>query len=313
MPLKLFTGTANIKLSKRISSVLKKPLSKNTIRTFNDHETYVRLDESVRGASVFIVQPTSYPANENLMQLCLLADACKRASAKKITAVIPYFGYSRSDRRNNNQRESISAKLAANLITASGIDRVIVSDIHSPQTLGYFDIPVIHVKCMILFSNYIRNNYNIQDIVVVSPDIGGVIRSRNLASYLDNCPIAIIDKRRTNSNVECINIVGDVKNKIAIIIDDIIDTGSTISKAADLLKANGATNIIVCATHAVLSKNCKKNIENLNISKFIFTDTIEIEPFIECNFNSKLKILSTDKLIGHTIQNVYSDIPLEQI
>ena len=231
MPLKLFTGNANVKLSQNIAKHMKTTLGKCTVRSFKDNETYVRFDDSVRGASVFLIQPTSNPVNENFMQLCLMTDACKRAGAKKITAVMPYFGYSRSDRRNNNQREAISAKLAANLLTASGVDRVVVADIHSTQTLGYFDIPIIHIKALSLFAGYF-NNYEKSDFVVVSPDIGGVIRARNLAGNLDNCPIAIIDKRRSQSepeNIEAFNIVGDVKNKTAIIYDDIVDSGSTIA------------------------------------------------------------------------------------
>jgi ribose-phosphate pyrophosphokinase len=216
MPLKLFTGNANVNLSQKIARHMNVKLSRCTLRQFKDNETYVKIEDTVRGSSVFIVQSTSNPANENLMQLCLMSDACKRAGANKITAVIPYFGYARADRRNNSQRESIGAKLVANLLTASGIDRIVVSDIHSAQTLGYFDIPVIHIKALNLFSNYFKKAFLCNELVVVSPDIGGVIRARNLAGNLENCPIAIIDKRRSSTspeNIEAFNIVGHVDGK----------------------------------------------------------------------------------------------------
>ena len=310
MPLKLFTGNANVQLSQKIAKKMKIQLSKCTVRPFKDNETYVRIEDTVRGCSVFLVQSTSNPANENLLQLCLMTDACKRAGANKITAVIPYFGYARADRRNNSQREAIAAKLAANLLTASGVDRVVVADIHSAQTLGYFDIPVIHIKALSLFATFFKQNYTCKDLVVVSPDIGGVIRARNLAGNLNNCPIAIIDKRRSHSfpdNIEAFNIVGEVSDKIAIIYDDIIDSGNTIAKAVSMVKQNGATKVIVCATHAVLSEPAQSNLNNDFIDKIIFTDTIEISPYIENLLGNKLIILSMDKLIGSTLENLYQD------
>jgi ribose-phosphate pyrophosphokinase len=309
MPLKLFTGNANVKLSQKIAAKMRKNLSKCTVSKFKDNETYVKIEDSVRGDSVFLIQSTSNPVNENFMQLCLMSDACKRAGASKITAVIPYFGYARADRRNNNQRESIAAKLSANLLTASGIDRVVVADIHSAQTLGYFDIPIVHVKALQLFANYF-GKYDSDKLVVVSPDIGGVIRARNLAGKLNNCPIAIIDKRRsqtTPSNIEAFNIVGDVSNKIAIIHDDIVDSGNTISKAVSMVKKYGATKIIVCATHAVLSEPASTNLNNVNIDEIVFTDTIQIEPYLINLLENKLTILSMDEIFGITLNNLFAN------
>lgn len=238
------------------------------------------------------------------------ADACKRAGANKITAVIPYFGYARADRRNNNNREAIGAKLVANLLTASGIDRIVVTDIHGAQTLGYFDIPIIHIKSLGLFSDYLKSNFDCKNLVVISPDIGGVIRARNLASNLNNCPIAIIDKRRSHTipdNVEAFNIVGDVENKIAIIYDDIVNTGSTIAKAVSMVRQHGATQVILCATHAVLSKDASVNLNTDDIDKIIFTDTIEMSAYMKNQFGHKLHILSMDSIIGETLTNLYNN------
>ena len=312
MPLKLFTGNSNVKLSQKIAYRMNRKLGQCTVSQFKDNETYVKFDDSVRGSSVFLIQSTSNPVNEHFMQLCLMSDACKRAGASKITAVIPYFGYARADRRANNEREAIGAKVAANLLTASGVDRVVVSDIHSAQTLGYFDIPIIHVKALSLFADYF-SNHNASNIVVVSPDIGGVIRARNLAGNLSNCPIAIIDKRRSQtipSNIEALNIVGSVKNKTAIIVDDIIDSGGTILKAAEMVKKHGANKVIVCATHGVLSSPAESNLNSNLIDEIVLTDTIELSPYIQNMLSHKLTILSMDLLIGETLNNLYNDYSL---
>ncbi|KDO53829.1 hypothetical protein CISIN_1g018472mg [Citrus sinensis] len=233
-------------------------LGKINIKRFADGEIYVQLQESVRGCDVYLVQPTCPPANENLMELLIMIDACRRASAKNITAVIPYFGYARADRKTQG-RESIAAKLVANLITEAGADRVLACDLHSGQSMGYFDIPVDHVYCQPVILDYLASKtVSSNDLVVVSPDVGGVARARAFAKKLSDAPLAIVDKRRHGHNVaEVMNLIGDVKGKVAVMVDDMIDTAGTIAKGAALLHQEGAREVYACCTHAVFRLDYK--------------------------------------------------------
>ncbi|XP_048500790.1 ribose-phosphate pyrophosphokinase 2, chloroplastic isoform X2 [Beta vulgaris subsp. vulgaris] len=250
--LKLFSGLANPALAKEIAWYMGLELGKVNIKRFADGEIYVQLQESVRGCDVFIIQPTCPPANENLMELLVMIDACRRASAKNITAVIPYFGYARADRKTQG-RESIAAKLVANLITEAGANRVLACDLHSGQSMGYFDIPVDHVYCQPVILDYLASKgIASSDLVVVSPDVGGVARARAFAKKLSDAPLAIVDKRRNAHNVaEVMNLIGDVRGKVAVMVDDMIDTAGTITKGAELLHEEGAREVYACCTHAV--------------------------------------------------------------
>ncbi|XP_022875450.1 ribose-phosphate pyrophosphokinase 2, chloroplastic-like [Olea europaea var. sylvestris] len=250
--LKIFSGLANSALSQEIAWYMGLDLGKIHIKRFADGEIYVQLQESVRGCDVYLVQPTCPPANENLMELLVMIDACRRASAKNITAVIPYFGYARADRKTQG-RESIAAKLVANLITEAGADRVLACDLHSGQSMGYFDIPVDHVYCQPVILDYLASKKICSnDLVVVSPDVGGVARARAFAKKLSDAPLAIVDKRRQVHNVaEVMNLIGDVKGKVAVMVDDMIDTAGTIAKGAALLHEEGAREVYACSTHAV--------------------------------------------------------------
>ncbi|KAF3622008.1 Ribose-phosphate pyrophosphokinase 1, chloroplastic, partial [Capsicum annuum] len=252
--LRIFSGTANPALSQEIACNMGLELGKIMIKRFADGEIYVQLQESVRGCDVYLVQPTCPPANENLMELLIMIDACRRASAKNITAVIPYFGYARADRKTQG-RESIAAKLVANLITEAGADRVLACDLHSGQSMGYFDIPVDHVHGQPVILDYLASKTICSDdLVVVSPDVGGVARARAFAKKLSDAPLAIVDKRRHGHNVaEVMNLIGDVRGKVAVMVDDMIDTAGTIAKGAALLHQEGAREVYACTTHAVFS------------------------------------------------------------
>ncbi|KAL2622075.1 hypothetical protein R1flu_002280 [Riccia fluitans] len=252
--LRIFSGTANEQLAQEIACYMGLELGKVRIKRFADGEIYVQLQESVRGCDVFLVQPTCPPANENLMELLVMIDACRRASAKTITAVIPYFGYARADRKTQG-RESIAAKLVANLITEAGANRVLACDLHSGQSMGYFDIPVDHVYGQPVILDYLASKMiSADDLVVVSPDVGGVARARAFAKKLSDAPLAIVDKRRQGHNVsEVMNLIGDVKGKVAVMVDDMIDTAGTIANGAALLHQEGAREVYACCTHAVFS------------------------------------------------------------
>ncbi|XP_057840808.1 ribose-phosphate pyrophosphokinase 1 isoform X2 [Cryptomeria japonica] len=250
----IFSGTANLPLAQEIACYMGLELGKIKIKRFADGEIYVQLQESVRGCDVFLVQPTCPPANENLMELLIMVDACRRASARNITAVIPYFGYARADRKTQG-RESIAAKLVANLITEAGANRVLACDLHSGQSMGYFDIPVDHVYGQPVILDYLASKIiSSKDLVVVSPDVGGVARARAFAKKLSDAPLAIVDKRRQSHNVsEVMNLIGDVKGKVAVMVDDMIDTAGTITNGAALLHQEGAREVYACSTHAVFS------------------------------------------------------------
>ncbi|MBQ2712813.1 MAG: ribose-phosphate pyrophosphokinase, partial [Clostridia bacterium] len=273
--IKLFAGNASKQLATEIASLLKMEIGEIEAGRFSDGETMVNIHESVRGRDVFVIQSTAAPTNDNLMELLVMIDALKRASAGRVTAVLPYFGYARQDRKARS-RDPITAKLVANLITVAGADRVLTMDLHAAQLQGFFDIPVDHLYGAPVLTDYlIKNNYRSDDLVIVSPDVGSVKRARNLAARM-NAPIAIIDKRRPGANaVEIMNIIGDVQGKRCIMVDDMIDTAGTIVQGADALVANGAKEVIACCTHAVLSGPALERLQNSVIKEVITLNTYE--------------------------------------
>ncbi|THG01496.1 hypothetical protein TEA_022287 [Camellia sinensis var. sinensis] len=307
--LRIFSGTANPALSQEIACYMGLELGKIKIKRFADGEIYVQLQESVRGCDVYLVQPTCPPANENLMELLIMIDACRRASAKNITAVIPYFGYARADRKTQG-RESIAAKLVANLITEAGADRVLACDLHSGQSMGYFDIPVDHVHGQPVILDYLASKtICYDDLVVVSPDVGGVARARAFAKKLSDAPLAIVDKRRHGHNVaEVMNLIGDVRGKVAVMVDDMIDTAGTISKGAALLHQEGAREVYACSTHAVFSPPAIERLSSGLFQEVIITNTI---PVLEQNYFPQLTVLSVANLLGETIWRVHDDCSID--
>ncbi|GAV65414.1 Pribosyltran domain-containing protein/Pribosyltran_N domain-containing protein [Cephalotus follicularis] len=309
--LRLFSGSANPALSREIACYMGLELGKINIKRFADGEIYVQLQESVRGCDVFLVQPSCPPANENLMELLIMIDACRRASAKNITAVIPYFGYARADRKTQG-RESIAAKLVANLLTEAGANRVLACDLHSGQSMGYFDIPVDHVYCNPVILDYLASKTICSgDLVVVSPDVGGVARARAFAKKLSDAPLAIVDKRRHGHNVaEVMNLIGDVKGKVAVMVDDMIDTAGTIVKGAALLHQEGAREVYACCTHAVLSPPAVERLSSGLFQEVIVTNTI---PVSEKNYFPQLTVLSVANLLGETIWRVHDDCSVSSI
>jgi len=297
MKLRLISGTSNIPLAEGISMHLGLPLTKRIINRFADQEIYVQISENVRGDDVFIIQSISNPVNDSLIELLILIDALKRASAGRITAVITYYGYARQDRKAE-AREAITAKLVADMISAAGASRVLTIDLHAPQIQGFFNVPVDEVSAIPLFSKYFLEK-NITDGVVVSPDSGGVKRARFLAKRL-NMPIAIIDKRRTAHNeAEVVNVVGDIAGKTAILIDDIIDTGNSIVKAADEL-AKTAKEVYICATHPVFSTGCDNKLRNCKAKEIVVSNTI----FLNCD-SDKIKVINMDKFLSEVINNIH--------
>ena len=299
----LLSGTSNLMLANEVARYLGIELTPMIRKSFADGEIYVQILESIRGCDVYIMQPTCRPVNDHLMELMIMIDACKRASARQITAVLPYYGYARADRKTAG-RESITAKLAANLLTKAGANRIIAMDLHSSQIQGYFDIPVDHVYGSPTIVEYIKSK-NLEDLVVVSPDVGGVARARAFASRLGDAPLAIIDKRRQAHNVaEVMNVVGDVAGKTAVLVDDMIDTAGTITEGARVLREQGARQVYACATHAVFSPPAIERLSNGCLEEVIVTNTIPIEP--EHRF-PQLRILSVAGLIGETISRVHED------
>ena len=299
--MKILSGTSNLKLSKDISKKLKLKLVNTNIRRFADGEIYIEINENIRGNSVFVVQSTSNPANDNLMELLLVIDALKRSSAKNITAVIPYFGYARQDRKVA-PRTSISAKVVANLITNAGATRVVTVDLHAGQIQGFFDIPVDNLFTTPLFARHIKKKIKSKNIICVAPDVGGVERTRALGRNL-NVGLAIIDKRRPKpGQSQVMNVIGDVKGKTCIINDDIIDSGGTIINAAKALKQRGAKDVYVYITHGVLSGDAVKAIKNSPIKKLVITDTINNENKVRSAKN--IEILSISNLMGEAIRRI---------
>lgn len=301
----LLSGNSNQELAKEISSYLNIPLTPIEVKEFNDGETYIHIEKSVRGAKVFIVQPTSPPVNKHLMELLLIIDACKRASAKEINAIVPYYGYSRQDRKTQ-PREPISAKLVANLIEAAGADRVVTFDLHVDQIQGFFNIPVDNLEALPSIANYILDK-KLKDIVVVAPDVGGAKRARRLAKLLDT-NIAIIDKRRPAHGVtEVLNIIGEIKGKNCVIVDDIIDTAGTITSAAKELKQKGAKDIFLAATHPIFSGPAVKRLQDKSIKEIVVTNTIQLSGSTRFE---KLKIISLAQTLAESIKRIYEGEPM---
>ena len=299
--IKLVTGRANPELAKEIAHYLDTYVSPVQIKNFSDGELYVRIEESVRGEDVYIVQPTCGPTNNNIMELLLMIDALKRASAKSITAIIPYYGYARQDRKNAG-REPISAKLVADLISTAGANRVVAMDLHTGQLQGFFNIITDHLHATPVLLSYIRTR-NLVNPVVVSPDAGGVERARVFAKKLE-CPIAIIDKRRSAHNVaEVYNIIGEVQGRSCILIDDMIDTAGTICSGADLLTANGAHDVYVMAAHPVFSGPAVQRLANSSIKEVIVTNSIPLSE--EAKSVDKIKQLSIASLLGEAICRIH--------
>jgi len=299
--MKLLTGNSNKNLSSKISKYLKEKLVNSNIRKFKDGEIYVEINENIRGNNIFFIQSVSYPANDNLMEMLLCIDALKRSSAKNITAVIPYFGYARQDRKVV-PRTSISAKLVSNLITKAGADRVVTVDLHAGQIQGFFDIPVDNLFTTPLFARHIKKKIKSKNIICVAPDVGGVERSRALGRIL-NVGLAIVDKRRPKpGQSQVMNVIGDVKGKTCIIVDDIIDSGGTIVNAAKALKQRGAKDVYVYISHGVLSGDAVKSIKNSPIKKLVITDTINNENKVRSVKN--IEILSISNLMGEAIRRI---------
>ncbi len=297
----IFSGNANKPLAEKIAAYLKTYVSDAQIKYFSDGEIWVKYDQNIRGADVFIIQPTISPAN-NLMEMLIMFDAAKRSSAERITAVIPYFGYARQDRKDQ-PRVSITAKLAANLITTAGADRILTMDLHAPQIQGFFDIPVDHLYSSSIFSDHFRE-MNLPDLTVISPDIGGITLARAYAKRL-NAPLAIIDKRRPKHNeAEILNLIGDVKDRNILIIDDIIDTAGTLCNAAFALKENGAKDIYVACTHPVLSGPAIEKLEKAPITRIKVSDTINLTPEKQID---KIDVLTASKLFGESIKRIHGE------
>lgn len=307
--IKIFSGNSNIPLAEEIASHLGMTLGQGYATTFSNGETRVNIEETVRGCDVYIVQSLSNPVDHHIMELLIMMDAVRRASAGRITAVIPYFAYARQDRKTR-PREPISAKLLANLITVAGANRVITMDLHAGQIQGFFDIPVDPLQASPILAEYIKNNLNLDNSVVVSPDVGGVARARAFASRL-HLPIAIIDKRRPAPNEsEVMYIVGDVKGKTCIVIDDMIDTGGTLVKGADALLEEGAIEVYACATHPVFSGNAIENIKKSHIKKVIVTNTILLDKEQLCD---KIEVLSVAKLFAEAIERIHNNRSVSEL
>ena len=299
--MKILSGTSNQKLSKDISKQLKLKLVNTNIKKFADGEIYVEINENIRGNSVFVIQSTSNPANDNLMELLLVIDALKRSSAKNITAVIPYYGYARQDRKVA-PRTSISAKVVANLLTNAGANRVLTVDLHAGQIQGFFDMPVDNLFTTPLFAKYIKKKFKTKNLICVSPDVGGVQRTRGLATRI-KADLAIIDKRRPKpGQSKVMNLIGNVKGKTCIIVDDIIDSGGTIVNAVDALKKEGAVEVYVFITHAVLSGDAVSKIKKSKIKKLIITDSIDNSRKIKNN--NKIEVLSISSLMAEAIKRI---------
>jgi len=307
---KLFSLNSNKVLAEEISRKLNVPLGKCSVNRFSDGEIQINIEESIRGCEVYIIQSTSKPVNSHLMELLIMIDALKRASAKQINVVAPYFGYSRQDRKSQS-REPISAKLVANLLETAGADRLITLDLHAPQIQGFFDIPVDQLHGLPVLADYYRNK-KLKDVVVVSPDHGAVNMARKLASIL-NTPIALIDKRRPKANqVEVMNLIGDIKGKKAIIVDDLIDTASTITLAAKTLIEKGATEVYVCCTHPVLSGYAIEKIKNSKIKELVVTNSINIS-LNTLNNNNKIIKISIASLLSEAIIRIHNQISLSSL
>ena len=303
--LRLFTGNANPELAKKIASKLNLPLGKISVDTFSDGEICVEVMENVRGKDVFIIQPTCTPCNDNLMELLVMIDAMHRASAKRVTAVVPYYGYSRQDRKPRSARVPITAKVVANMLSSAKLNRLLTIDLHADQIQGFFDIPIDNVYASpILLADIWQQHHN--DLLVVSPDVGGVVRARALAKRLGDADLAIIDKRRPKANVsEVMNIIGDVEGKNCVLVDDLVDTAGTLCKAAAALKAQGAVSVSAYCTHPVLSGAAIENISGSVLNELVVTDTIPLsEAAQQC---TQIRQVSIANMLAETIRRIHEE------
>jgi len=298
----VFSGNANLALSEGIVRKLNMRLGMATVGRFSDGEIAVEIEENVRGKDVFVIQPTCSPTNENLMELLVMIDALKRASASRITAVLPYYGYARQDRRSRSARVPITAKLVASMLEQAGAHRVLTVDLHADQIQGFFDIPVDNVySSPLLLGDVWRQQY--KDLIVVSPDVGGVVRARALAKRLDDADLAIIDKRRPRPNVaEVMHIIGDVEGRTCVLIDDLVDTAGTLCHAAEALKKHGAVKVVAYCTHAVLSGSAMKNLSGSVLDELVVTDTIPLNQ--EASISGKIRQLSVAEMLAETIRRI---------
>ena len=307
--IEVLAGNSNRPLAEAVARELNIPLSEAEVGKFSDGEIAITLPQTVRGRDVFIIQSTSIPVNDNLMELLIMIDACKRASAGRITAVMPYFGYARQDRKAR-PRDPITAKLVADILTNAGADRVLTMDLHAAQIQGFFDIPVDHLYGAPILARYFKNKMN-EDWVVVSPDVGSVGRARNFASRVD-ASLAIVDKRRPKANaIEVMNVIGDVKGKSCVMVDDMIDTAGTICQGAQALVNNGAKEVFACCTHGVLSGPAMERLIASPIKEIVVLDTIDMPENVKNN--PKIKILSVAKLVAKAINTIYADTSLSAI
>mgnify|MGYP001431767299 FL=1 len=299
--MRIIAGTSNLPLSQKVAKYLGDKITDASIRRFADEEVYVEIKENIRGEDVFIIESLSFPANDNLMELLVIIDALKRASAKRITAVIPYYGYARQDRKPG-PRTPISAKLVANLITTAGADRVLTLDLHAEQIQGFFDIPTDNLFAGPVFAKDINEKYHIENLVAVSPDIGGIVRARAIANKL-GAPIAIVDKRRPKAGEsEVMNIIGDVAGKDCIILDDIIDSAGTICNAADRIIELGAASITAYTTHGVLTGKAIEKIEKSKLNELVITDSIKNDE--KSQLSKKIRVISVSDLLGEAIKRI---------
>jgi ribose-phosphate pyrophosphokinase len=300
--MKLMSGNSNLPLVRDIASYLDMPITQASVRRFADEEVFVEIHENVRGEDVFVVQSTSYPANDNLMELLICIDALRRSSARRITAVLPYFGYARQDRKPG-PRTPISAKLVANLITVAGANRVLSIDLHAGQIQGFFDIPTDNLYAAPVMSEDIRARFGGRNITVVSPDVGGVVRARALAKRLNNAPLAIVDKRRERpGESEVMNIIGDVEGRFCILIDDIVDSAGTLCNAAAALRAGGAADVVAYCTHGVLSGGAVPRVGNSALSELVITDSICAQEAAAAT--NKIRLLPIAPLLAEAIRRI---------
>jgi ribose-phosphate pyrophosphokinase len=302
--MKLFAGNSNRVLAEAVARYLNTPLGKASVRRFADQEIFVEIQENVRGEDVFALQSTSYPANDHLMEMLIMIDAFRRSSARRITAVIPYFGYARQDRRASG-RTPISAKLVANLITQAGADRVLTLDLHAGQIQGFFDIPTDNLFAVPVLARDVKAHYDLANVMVVSPDVGGVVRARALAKRID-APLAIVDKRRERpGESEVMNVIGDVRGKDCLLIDDIVDSGGTLCNAADALLRNGATSVTAYITHGVLSGGAVARIAGSRLKELVITDSIQPTSGVQAAHN--VRVVTIADLIGEAISRTASE------
>jgi len=309
--MKLLAGNSNLPLAKAIADYLEMPLTEASVRRFADEEIFVEVNENVRGEDVFVLQSTSYPVNDNLMELLICIDALRRASAKRITAVIPYFGYARQDRKPG-PRTPISAKLVANLITTAGADRVLSMDLHAGQIQGFFDIPTDNLWAAPVMAADIQARLSAKQLMVVSPDVGGVVRARSLAKRLDNAPLAIVDKRREKAGEsEVMNIIGEVEGRCCILVDDIVDSAGTLCNAAAALKSQGATDVYAYCSHGVLSGAAAARVQASELSELVVTDTIY--PGEADDPKGKIRRLSIAPLFGEAIRRIADEASVSSL